>query len=114
MTADQLPSIEPSSGIGLPATWVYVGLILAAAALVAMCYIVDRHYRPTSTPTEPPSRTYRCQYGHGADRCPGNATRIVMLIAGPTESRVVCDEDAQRMVIRRQAIDLGPINRRTA
>lgn len=76
-----------------------VGLLRAAA-------------RPAPAPA-PQRPVYRCSAGRGPTKCTAPATRIVLLIAGPTESAVMCDDDAFRAARIGHAVDLGPINRPT-
>lgn len=62
-------------------------------------------------PTPPPiaRKFYTCQHRG----CTARATRIVLVVSGigPTESRVVCDSDRDRLTITGAGVDLGPIFR---
>jgi len=83
--------------LGLSLAWCIAWLLATAAARRA----------PHDTPQVSPRRFYRC-----AQRdCTARATHIVLMIVGPTESRVVCWEDCQRLVRLQHAANLGPIDR---
>lgn len=89
--------------------WVY--LLVLACVLLPLLYglltAAGRQPRP-----KPPTTVYRCAGGVGRDRCTAPATRVVLMITTtPMESRVMCDQDAQRYVRIGRAIDLGTIRR---
>lgn len=94
MTVDQIVGAAlVLLGLGV---WLALALTRAAARRT-----------PRDTPRVSPRRFYHCaQRG-----CTARATHIVLMISGPTESRVVCWEDCQRLVRVGHVVNLGPIER---
>lgn len=108
---EAVPAVTATPGIPPLVVWLIAGAALVALG-VLVTGLIRSADRPMPDPTTGTRPTHRCQYGHGIDRCPGMATRVVLMTTGPTmESRLMCDEDAQRMAVRGLGIDLGAINR---
>jgi hypothetical protein len=64
-------------------------------------------------PPQPPAvirPRYRCNASTGRAACTAPATRMVMIVTGPTEMRTMCEQDAMRECRIGRAVDLGPIS----
>lgn len=105
---EAVPAVSITHGIPVGPMWLYLLAIgILALSLLSGLLRAASKRQPHDTPRVVERKVYRCaQRG-----CPGRATRIVLMIMAATESRVVCDEDAARLVRLGHAVDLGPIER---
>lgn len=78
-------------------------LLMIGLVLVGMARAAGKR-KPHDTPQLKRRFYYCAQRG-----CPARATRIVMMVTAPTEARVVCEQDGQRLVRLGHAVDLGPV-----
>lgn len=90
-----------------------VALFLVGAGLVVLLLLgLARAAGKRPAPQPPQRRVYRCAASTGRAACTAPATRIVIMVTGPTEARVMCDQDAQRECRIGRAVDMGPIGGR--
>lgn len=112
MTRDQLQTCHElgvdcaTKGIDPVVTWLFLGGVLLALAAWLLFSLLRAADKPA-----PPVPTARRFYPCAERDCRARATRILLMVTTPTESRVMCDHDAARRVRLGQAVDLGPIFR---
>ncbi len=88
-----------------------IGAALVLLGVGTWLALALAHTAARRAPHDVPRVSHRRFYQCAQRGCTARATHIVLMISGPTESRVVCWEDCQRLVRVGHVVNLGPIER---